>query len=354
MLNKLRNLLRIKPAQFLGVDIGTSEVRMVELSKKGQSYKLENYGKAKISSFQKPVKIFQKNNPLLSEKEIAGALRNIYKESGIKTKEVGFSVPDFCSFFTSLELPEMDKEELPQAIQYQVRPYIPLPLEEVTLDWTIIEGKPSKSRLKILVVVIPNEVIFQYQEIARLADLNLKFLESEVFALARAVAGNEKEKRAIGLIDLGARSTTCTVVEKAVLRTSYTFNIAGNELTEIIAKSLNIDYNKAEELKTKEGVRQENSRKALIPLLDLILEEIKKVFRTFYREEGKEVEKIILAGGLSRMPGLKEYFNVELKKETEIADPFFAIASPPLLREELKRIGPSLAISVGLAMKGLE
>lgn len=306
---------------------------------------------------------FEKDTLLLSNKDVARAIQAILMEAGVKTKEVNFSIPDFCSFLTSFKLPAMSKAEVPQAVKYEVRPYIPLPLADVALDWSIIEGEVSKTPLKVLVAAIPNDIINQYQEIANLANLKLRILESEVFALVRALAKrNEKEKKVIGLIDIGARSTTCSILEQGILKTSYSFNIAGNELTEIVAKSLNIDYNKAEEMKRKQGLlfedeleeSQKNIRKILLPLIDSILEEIKKVFRDFYRSEGKEVGKIILAGGLTSMPGLKEYFSTELKKEINIADPFIDIACPPILMKVLKEIGPSYAISVGLALKGLE
>ncbi len=362
MLDKISSLFGFRPKKFLGIDIGTSFVRIIELSRKRQAYKLENYGEVGTSSFKKrPFRIFHKNTLSLSNKEIAKAIQVISEEAGIQTKDVNFSIPDFCSFFTSFKLPAMAKDEIPQAVQYEVRPYVPLPLAEVILDWSIIEGTPPNSPLKILVVAIPNDIVNQYQEIAHLANLNLRILESEVFALTRALVKKEKVKKIIGLIDIGARSTTCSVIEQGVLKISHSFNIAGNELTEIIARSLNIDYNKAEEVKKKQGLIPNNEiessksvRKILIPLIDSILEEIKKAFRSFYLKEGKEIEKIILAGGLVSMPGLKEYFSTGLKKEVDIADPFFNIACPAVLSNTLKEIGINYAIATGLAMKGLE
>jgi len=361
------NIFKSRSKKFLGIDIGTSSIKIVEMGRQGKSRRLENYGEIKTSSFRKRrFRVFQKNTLLLSNREVAKAIQAVCKEAGIQTKEVSFSIPDFCSFFTGFKLPVMSKDEIPQAVKYEVRPYIPLPLPDVTLDWSITEGEVSKTPLKVLVAAIPNDIINQYQEIAQLANLKLRILESEVFALVRALTKkNEKEKKAIGLIDIGARSTTCSILEQGILKTSYSFNIAGNELTEIVAKSLNIDYNKAEEMKRKQGLlfesenekfeeSQRNIRKILLPLIDSILEEIKKVFRDFYRSEGKEVRKIILAGGLTSMPGLKEYFSTELKKELDIADPFFNIACPAILTNTLKEIGPSYAISVGLALKGLE
>jgi type IV pilus assembly protein PilM len=226
-----------------------------------------------------------------------------------------------------------------------------------------------------LVVAIPREVVSQYQEIANLVGLKLRFLESEVFALARSLAGNEgeKTKKVVGLIDIGTWSSTCSIVEQGVLKNSYSFNIAGNELTKVVDRSLNVKYNKAEELKKKygllpasaapeslvKGTQAENLAgsvfpKILIPLTDSILREVKKVFRDFYRAEGKEIDEVILSGGTALMPGLREYFKEELKKEVVMADPFSHISYPPILAETLKNMGPTYGIAVGLALKGLE
>lgn len=383
------NIFRRHPKKFLGIDIGTSSIRVVEVGKKGQTLQLENYGEIKTPFIKKrPFRIFEKNILSLSERDTAQAIRSINLEAGIQTKDANFSVPDFCSFFTTLELPSMSKEKIFQAIRYQIRPYIPLPLSEVTLDWTITEGEISKTPLKVLVVAIPNHDIEQYKTIAHFANLTLRFLEPEVFALARSSikppafpkkgGGKDKTKeKIIGLIDIGARSTTCSIAEKGVLEISHSFNIGGNDLTEAIAKSLNIGYNKAEAIKRKYGLSQSNNfakgkipaerdltglvfkkekdvRRILAPLVDLILEEIKKTFRDFYQVEGEEIEKIILAGGTVLLPGLKEYFLAGLKKEVIITEPFSDILYPAILKQTLAKLGPSYAISVGLALKGFE
>ena len=355
-------LFKVRPRKFLGIDVGTSFIRVVEMGRRGQLYRLENYGEVGTSSLgQGPFRTFRRNTLSLSDKNIAQTIQAICQEAGIQTKEVSFSIPDFCSFFTSFELPLMDKDEISEAVRYEVRPYVPLPLNEITLDWSITEGRPSKTPLKILVAAIPNEIIDQYKKIAYSANLKLKILEPEVFALARSLTKNEKEKKAIGLIDIGSRTTTCTVIEQGILKNSYSFNIAGNALTELIARSLNIDYNKAEELKRKQGLLlanlepgKEDIQGILLPLIDSILAEVKKVFRNFYQLEGKRVEKIILAGGSVLVPGLKEYFSAELKKEVSFANPFLHIACPSVLKETLKEMGSPYAIAVGLVLKGLE
>lgn len=356
---------RIKkiPKSFLGIDIGTSSIRVVEVGRKGQTRELKNYGEIKTSSLQKaPFRTIEKDMLFLSNRDAGNAISAIVKEAGIQAKGVNFSIPDFASFFTNFELPPMNEKELPQAIKYEARSYIPIPLSEITLDWLVIEGEVSnktKTPLKILAVAIPNEIISQYQEIASFSNLEMKVLEAEAFALTRASIRNKNETRVTAVIDIGARSTTCNILEKGKLKISHSFNISGNELTEMLRRSLGINYEVAEELKGDMGLtvveeRERNTREILLPMIDSILSEIKKIFQNFYQYEGKGVEKVILAGGTALLPGLKEYFAEELKKEIEICNPFGGMVYPPILEETLREMGPIFAIAVGLALKGLE
>lgn len=348
---------KIIPKKFLGIDIGTASIKVVELSRHGKRIKLENYGEILASTlYEKPFRTFEKSTLLLSSQDIARAIRAILEEAKIKTKKVAFSIPDFSSFFTWFDLPSMTKKELPQAVRYEARQHVPLPLAEVTLDWQIIEGKISdrqKTKLKILLVAVPNEVINQYQEIATLAHLELQALEAEAFALLRPSVKNEK--KVMALIDIGAQSTICSIIDKGVLKRSHSFDLSGNDLTETLSKSMNIDYKEAEKLKKKQGLLvEQDSREILLPLIDSILIEIKKTSENFYQTESKQIEKIILAGGSALIPGLKEYFAEQFKKEVVTANPFSDIFYPPILEKTLKKMGPSFAITVGVALRGLE
>jgi type IV pilus assembly protein PilM len=178
------------------------------------------------------------------------------------------------------------------------------------------------------------------------------------------------KKKITAIIDLGARSTTCNILENGTLKLSHSFNISGNELTEVLSRSLAVAYEKAEELKKNLGLVGENEagqniREILLPLVDSILAEIKKIFQNYSQRENKEIEEVILAGGTALSPGLKEYFAAELnpapeqsrygaRKEVTLANPFSQVEFPSVLEETLKQMGPSYAIAVGLAMRGFE
>jgi len=354
------------PKKFLGIDIGTSAIKIVELSSFAGRIKLENYGEmaAKVL-YQKPFRTFEKSTLLFSADDISRAIKAVCQEAKIKTKESIFSIPDFATLFTTFELPPMTAEELPQAVSAEARKQVPLPLGEVTLDWQLIEGKVSDHRdtkLKILLAAVPNEIINQYQHIAELSNLKLLALEAEVFGLIRSLI-EKKERGVIGLIDIGARTTTCSIIEKRILKISHSFDISGDDLTERIAKGLEMEEEMAENLIRKYGIlisppqfppESKDIREILLPLIDIILRECEKIFKNFYLKEGKEIDKIILAGGTALLPGILEHFQNYFKKEIELSNPFLKIFFPPILEKTLKEMGPAYAIAVGAALRGFE
>jgi len=356
---------------YLGVDIGTSSIKIVELAKTGMRVELKNYGETSVLSlYEKQFRTFEKSTLLLSSRDIARAIRAILEEAKIQTKFANFSIPDFSSFFTTFEIPAMSEKELPQAIRYEAPQHIPLPLGEVTIDWQIIRNQVARKkgeRLKILLVAVTNEIIGQYRDIAQMSGLQLENIEAEVFCLARALAV-KGEKGTVGLVDIGAQSTSCSIINNGILKSSHSFDTAGNVLTQMLSQGLQVDYQKAEKLKRKYGLissfagddvssRNEESKevaKTLIPSIDLILTEIERTFQEYSREENKEIDKVILAGGTALLPGLKEHITSFFNKKTEIINPFSEIFYHPTLEESLKEMGPSYAIAVGIALRSLE
>jgi type IV pilus assembly protein PilM len=347
------------PKKFLGIDIGTSCIKIVEISQFRNRQKLENYGSISATAFyEKPFRTFKKDIILFSTQDTVKAIRSIIEEAKIKTKEAIFSIPDFSTFFTNFELPFMREEELNQAIRYEAKQHIPLPLKEVFLNWQIIKGNfAQKEKLKILLVVVSNKIVDQYQKIADLSQLKLVSLEAEVFSLIRTLIKKD-EKEPIALIEIGASSTSCSIIDETKLENSYSLSIASNELDKKIVEKYNINYLEAEKLKEKygllyNGTEGRNVHEHLLPLIDSIIIEIEKSFNNFYQKGGKEIQKIILSGGAVLLPGLKEYFQVKLKKEVLISQPFSILNYPPVLEKTLKEIGPSYTIAIGAALGGL-
>jgi len=352
--------IRVGPKRCLGVDIGTSAIKIVELSQQGKRKKLDNYGEIEaVSLYEKPFRTFEKSTLTIDNSDVVKAITAILKEARMKTNKAYFSLPDFSTFFTAFRLPSMTKEELPKAVQYEARQHIPLPISEVVLDWQVINQKTIDKKISdfnILLVAVPNEVIQQYQDIARFSKLEILGLEAEVFGLVRSLI-KEEDKSTVILFDLGARSTTVSIVDSGVIKISHSFDTSGSDFTNLIARGLNLEMREAEKVKKEQGLLSSGksaAREAVLPMIDLILGEAKKISQDFYLQESRKPQKIILAGGSAFLPGLVEYFSEVMGIGVEIADPFADTYYPPILNETLKKMGPAFAVAVGTALRGIE
>jgi type IV pilus assembly protein PilM len=357
-LNILKNPLKMFfPKKMVGIDVGTAGIKVVEISRWGQGKTLENYGEIKSSSlYKEPFRNVEQGSYLLSNYFVSRAIRAVLDEARIRTKAAIFSIPDFSTFCTSFELPPMNANELKDAVYYNASQYIPLPVTETTLDWQLIGGTPGdkKSALKIFLVAIPNQIIQDYQKVAQLAGLELYAVEAEALGLVRSLV--RENKNCICLIDIGVQSTTINIVDRKVLKKSYSFDFAGSQLTYSISSALDLGHEQAEELKNKEGLTssKEEISKTLYLLIDPLVLEVKKVLSDFYQQEGRDVDTIYLTGGTSNLPGLKEYFAEVLKKKVEVPNCFSELLYPPILGKTIEKIAPSFSVATGVALGGLE
>ncbi|MCD5396187.1 MAG: type IV pilus assembly protein PilM [Candidatus Pacebacteria bacterium] len=349
--------LKLFSKNFLGIDIGSSSIKVVELSPKNGA-KLENYAQLKTEYFagKEFIQHFQ-TGALLSGPRVVEALSAMFEEAKIKTKNAFFSIPDYASFFTTFTLPSMSKKEVEEAIKYEAPRHIPLPLADVTLDWQIIKGTPQFEGtvpLKILLVAVPNETIEQYQDIAKSLNLKILALEAEVFALARALVKYQDKKGVVCLIDVGYKTTTINIVSHNILKTSHSIDLSSEELTNAIAGSLKIDQKRAEIIKNLYGVKKAPViKEILMPYLKNLSKETKKIFNDYFLDEKERVDKIILSGGGARMPGISEYFNEEFKIPVEVGNPFLDINYLSGLELILQKIGPEFTIALGAALRGI-
>ncbi len=338
----------------IGIDIGSRSIKIVELSRLGKKTKLENYVEVK-GNWETPFSISKIKEKKNSFHQLANVIKKVLDKANIKTKKAVCTLPDFSTLFTWFELPPMKQEEIPGAVKHEARRHIPFPLDEVTLDWQVIEGQEKKGKIKILLVVVPNELINSYLEIAKMAQIHLYAIEAEVFAFARTLP--QKDVKTLALIDIGFESTTCSILENGVLKRSYSFDISGDKITKSVANFLKINYNEAEKLKKEYGILEKKGkpeiRKPILFCVQKILEETKKVMDEFHQTELKPVQKVVLSGGGALLPGLKDYLRTNLEKEVEVINPFSNLIYPEILKDKIEKMGPFFTIAVGAGLRAL-
>ncbi len=336
------------PKSYLGVDIGTLSIKIMELSDENGRPKLQNY--AILSNYNlienKTPKIFGGEAPLM--------LRRLLKESGITAEEVNMSAPIFSSFLTVMELPPMSTSEISSAIQFEAKKYIPVPLDSVLVDWSVIGSAPDK--ISILLIAIPKDLVNEYAAIVREVDLKLVNLELETMSAARALIGNDPVPAI--LVDVGSRDTTISVVDGGRPVISHSIETSGEDLTRALANSLNINWRRAEEIKKEQGLKIMDSNSqissVLTPLLDVIAGAIKNIISIYSSKAGKKIEKLIIYGGAAKMPGFVEYLNKNLGFDIFVGNPFSKIIHDEKLNPIIKDTGHEFAIAVGLALKAMQ
>lgn len=339
--------------KIIGIDIGVGSIKIVELSGSKKNKKLLNYAELKTDAVSGGQKI---PSSQLSNNDAANVIRAMLQEAKIKTKEVIFSIPDFSTFFTSFDIPQMTPEEIPGAVQYSASQFVTLPMSEITLDWQVMQKAPNdkSSQIKVFLVAVPNKLVSDYQAIAKLAGLDLYALEAEVFGITRALI--KDNKKTICLIDMGAETSTINIVDGGYLRKSYSFVFSSNKLTNSISSLLKLDKNRAEELKIKDGLLSKDSNvvSTISSALDPLVMEMRAVIDEFKQKENKVIEEIYLTGGSANLPGLKEYVKGKLGKEPFIPNCFIDIDCPAGLQKNIVEMAPRFSAAVGVALYRFE
>ena len=331
----------------LGIDIGTSSVKVVELSRKENKPKLTNYGAFYTVGQDNSI---QSRSRKILDSQVVEILQQIFKEAGIVTREAAISIPIFSSFSTLMNLPAMPQDELEGAVRYEARKYIPVPITEVQFDWLKIDHLSDEKMFRILTVAVPNEVVEKYHRIAELLHIKLTHVELETFSAARALLGTDTSP--VVVLDIGSRNTNMSVVEKGTVLVHHNIDVSGFSFTRILSRGLSIDMKRAEEMKRKNGILPDGQvAELLYPLIDKIVGEIEKTIEEYVRQGGGKAMRVVLNGGSASLPGLAAYLQKSLKVKVDIGNPFFAIEVPPLLVERLTKESPEFTVAAGLALR---
>lgn len=347
----------------LGVDIGTTGVKMVELRKENNLPVLVNYAISHDSG-----SLLQSNGLEMLDNLTNQILKRILKEAGFGTKRAVLGLPGFLSLISFLELPEMPKTEIDRAVRFEAAKFIPTPIDEVSLGWEIIgsfQEKPLEGgndakkgqKLQIVVVTVPKSAIARYGKIAKDVNLNSIAMEVENFAVARCLIGNDKGTFMI--VNIGAKVTDFTIVSDGVLRVTRSIDVGGAEISRSLASGMGIDLQRADKLKKSSQINligKKNEISGLVsPVVGMIVDELKRLREVFHKRNPlKKIEKLILTGGTSKMTTLIDYFSQELGIECQEGNPLARVAVDRKYETVVKEVAPELSVAIGLALRGIE
>ncbi|MFH0906636.1 MAG: type IV pilus assembly protein PilM [bacterium] len=339
-----------KSKTYLGIDIGASAIKLAELEKQEERYRLKNYAIFSLDKYlEKNDYQINSESPKISNQEMADIIKSMIKSINVKSKDVCFSVPVYSSFSTLIDFPNMSEKEIASAIPFEARKHIPVPVSEVILDWSIVSPLGQKEGQQVLLIAVLKKVVNNYSKIAQLAGLSIKTIEEETFSLSRALVGNDKST--IVLIDAGARSIGVSIIDNGYIRVIHNLEMGGAKITKSIANELNFSAKKAEELKKNLSIG-DGQKGNIHPSLSIIAIEIKKILDFYQSKYNRKIEKGIFVGDGIKMNNFTEYLADKLLIDVSIGDPFARIIYPPILKSTLKELSPSLAVVIGLTMQG--
>ncbi len=350
-----------KKNRFIGVDFGTSAIKVVELSydKKNAKAVLENYGWFDMMGVSQDS---GNQTKLVYEDKLRSALVNLLHEMNIENEEVNVAIPGFSGLVIMIEFPKMKANEIAQAIEFEAHRYIPTPIENVSLSWEIVdrEGaseenkKNSSGRLNILLVAAPKKEIEKYSSLLKDTGPKMSSIELETFSITRALIGRRKGNYLI--MDIGSRATNMVLVENGIVVINRSVDMGGDDITNTIADNLNVSKQRAESFK-KEGKDFINDNEApiLIPVLEFLTGEAKRIMAAYKeKNENGELDGFILSGGSSALGGIEKYFEDALGVDVIIGNPWEGIQYDERLEASIKRIGSSFSVAIGLALRGIE
>lgn len=359
--NPFRFLKQTITPSYLGVDIGTTSIKVVEVASGKTLPRFLNYGMLEsASALIRPTTAFQTSTLKLFEQDIVDSLRSIISEMKPKTKTVVASLPLFSVFTTVLHFPNMSPQEIEKSISFQAKQYIPLPLSEVAIDWSKVgeyEDEKGLPMMQVLLISVPQEQIRKAQSIFKSAGLNLVALEVETISLIRSLVGSDKTPTVI--IDIGNRSTDIVFVDGGMSRIMRQTDFAGASLTQAVIASLNINPLRAEELKRERGILATGPNYELstlmLPLVDAILSEVRRAQFDYTSQfpTAPKIERAILTGGGANLLGLERYVKDQLGIPAVKGAPFSKFEYPSSLEPLIPELSNPLSVALGLALKQL-
>ncbi len=316
-----------------GLDIGFSSMKVMQVEPLGKKHVITGYGVANFDAgaivdgiIKDPIALAKAAHELFN-KQLVG---------DITTRRVAMAIPASRTFTRTMTLPKLHEKDIAEAVKLEAEQYIPMPIDDLHLDYNVIHTTPEE--IELLAVAVPKKVVDSYLAFARLVDLEPIAIETTITAGSRLFAKTEGSDLPTVLIDFGSLSTDITVYDNAIIVTG-TVPGGGDSFTASIAEILNISKQEAHIVKTKYGLglskKQKEITAATKPILDQLGKEIRRMIRYYEERYGTErkIGQIVTIGGGANMPGISEYMTSLLRIPVRMSNPWeyisFGKLQPP-------------------------
>jgi type IV pilus assembly protein PilM len=345
-----------KSKAVVGLDIGSSAVKAVELKPAGKGFKVVAFGIEAVP----PDSIV--DGAIIDGAAVADAIRRVFENKAFKTKEVAASLSGNAVIVKKINLPVMTEAELAESIYWEAEQYIPFDIQDVNLDYQILDagtGENSTGTMDVLLVAAKKEKIADYTGVISQAGRVPIIVDVDAFALQNAYEMNYglEPGAVVVLLNAGASALNINILTGDQSTFTRDISIGGNSYTEAVQKELNLPFETAEQLKRGlpvEGVNAEDVLPVLHAMTENVLLEIQKTFDFFKATAASDrIDRIVLSGGASRVDGFEAALTDRFNTAVEVFNPFKKIAfdAVKLGITDLEGLSPTAAVAVGLALR---
>lgn len=347
-----------KKAKIIGIDIGSSSIKIIQLTDNDGRYLLSRFGMIPLP----PEMIV--DGTIMDSVRCVEALQSLIKDQAITIKDAVISLSGHAVIVKKVVLPQMTEDEMAESIKWEAEQYIPFDINDVNMDFQILntfvdsDGKPQ---MNVLLAAVKKDKLTEYTSLVIEAGLKPVIVDIDSFALENMYDINYEiiEGETVALINIGASITNINVIQNGMLAFTRDVSIGGNKYTESIQKDLVLSYEDAEKAKKGEATEEVDAF-----VLDSVIEgvsseivnEIMRSFGYFKTASGSEkIDKIMLSGGSSKIKGLVDFLQKHLETPVEIVNPFRKIEIPPEFDADyIRDVAPIAAVAVGLGIRRLK
>ena len=342
---------------LVGLDIGSSSIKAVELQRKGSTYQLINLGFENLS----PDTVV--DGQIMELNNVSNVITSIFGEQQIKTTRVAAGVSGHSVIVKNIVLPQMSADELRESFSWHAEEHIPFDISDVNLDYQVTSS--TADALNVLMAACKSDKIANVKQAIQLAGKQPVVIDVDTFALQNCYEVNYQPKtgEVVALLNIGASTMNINIMNGACSVFARDASVGGGQYTSLLQKELGLTFEQAEAVKRgyplPEGITARPIQPIIETVSDILALEIRKTM-DFYRATAEEreqsIQKILIAGGSSKLPGLPEYLAKRFEIPVELFNPFkeIQVDDRKFDPDYMKEIVPEMAIAVGLALRGVE
>ena len=350
----------------VGLDIGGSFIKVVQLHKKNNKAVLDTYGEIALGPLA-GLEVGQATN--LPVDKLVEAINDLFAEAKVTSRDVVFSLPLTSTLLTVIEMPDMGEAKLKEMIPIEARKYIPTSVSEVSISYWIIpklshtyidpdeaeRNKNATPKVDVLLAAVHNDILAKYNDIAQKIGATSAAFEIEIFSTIRSVLGHDTSPSMI--LDIGAANTKVVLVEEGIVRSSHLTNVGSQDITLALSRARGVSILEAEEVKREFGLPGDPKDPTVAEITRLAVErvfsEANRILTQYQNTKHVSVGKVILTGGGSLLRGILPLAAGNFETTVVYGNSFEKVEAPAVVEPLLKDSGPEFAVALGLALRKL-